>query len=168
VQGSSLGGPDDMSNAVLGLTRSFCSGAGSFCFSGGFKGSAQVLREGALFERILASYRDGEPPRSRIRHVVLVKIERLFRSSPLPTIPDSPRRKSGPRGGNISACFDAGTRRRARHPPQPMPARLRLSGRKGVLCLAFKHDEVGGWQLLGLQRCEPTCAPGPIPSPCLC
>jgi hypothetical protein len=47
-----------------------------------FKGSAQVLREGPLFERILAFYRGGEPPmrdaRSRIRHVVLVKIEKAL------------------------------------------------------------------------------------------
>jgi uncharacterized protein len=47
-----------------------------------FKGSAQVLREGALFERILAFYQGGEPPmkdaRSRIRHIVLVKIEKAL------------------------------------------------------------------------------------------
>ena len=47
-----------------------------------FKGSAQVLREGALFERILAFYQSGEPPmrdvRARIRHIVLVKIEKAL------------------------------------------------------------------------------------------
>ena len=47
-----------------------------------FKGSAQVLGEGALFERILAFYQVDEPPRrdarSRIRHIVLVKSEKAL------------------------------------------------------------------------------------------
>jgi uncharacterized protein len=45
-----------------------------------FKGSASVLREGAVFEDVLAFYERGDPPmrkaRARIRHVVLVKIEK--------------------------------------------------------------------------------------------
>jgi predicted pyridoxine 5'-phosphate oxidase superfamily flavin-nucleotide-binding protein len=47
-----------------------------------FKGSAQVLGEGTLFERILAFYQSGEPPmsdaRARIRHIVLVKIDKAL------------------------------------------------------------------------------------------
>lgn len=47
-----------------------------------FKGSAKVLAEGALFEEILAFYQNGEPPmpdaRARIRHIVLVKVERAL------------------------------------------------------------------------------------------
>jgi uncharacterized protein len=47
-----------------------------------FKGSAQVLEEGGLFDRILAFYQSGEPPlsdaRARIRHIVLVRIEKAL------------------------------------------------------------------------------------------
>jgi uncharacterized protein len=47
-----------------------------------FKGEGAVLTEGALFEQILAFYEDGAAPvrnaRSRIRSVVLVKVERAL------------------------------------------------------------------------------------------
>jgi uncharacterized protein len=47
-----------------------------------FKGSADVLADGALFEEILAFYQNGKPPmadaRERIRHIVLVKIDRAL------------------------------------------------------------------------------------------
>jgi len=46
-----------------------------------FKGEATVLTEGALFEQILASCENGAAPvqdaRSRIRSLVLVKVERV-------------------------------------------------------------------------------------------
>jgi uncharacterized protein len=47
-----------------------------------FKGAATVLTEGALFEDILGFYEHGEAPvrdaRARIRHVVLVRVERAL------------------------------------------------------------------------------------------
>ena len=47
-----------------------------------FKGSAEVMSEGALFEDILAFYQGGEAPmrdaRARIHHIVLVKIEKAL------------------------------------------------------------------------------------------
>ena len=47
-----------------------------------FKGSAEVLSEGALFEDILAFYQGGDSPmrdaRERIHHIVLVKIEKAL------------------------------------------------------------------------------------------
>ncbi len=47
-----------------------------------FKGTATVLTDGPLFERILGFYEHGETPvrdaRARIRHVVLVTVERAL------------------------------------------------------------------------------------------
>jgi predicted pyridoxine 5'-phosphate oxidase superfamily flavin-nucleotide-binding protein len=47
-----------------------------------FKGAATVLTDGALFDEIMAFYERGEAPvrdaRSRIRHIVMVKVERAF------------------------------------------------------------------------------------------
>ena len=47
-----------------------------------FKGEATVLTQGALFEQILAFYQNGTAPvqdaRSRIRSMVLVKVERAL------------------------------------------------------------------------------------------
>src|SRR5215216_1101740 len=81
----------------------------------------------ALFERILRVHQSGEPPmrdvRARIRHIVLMKIEKALRSSHPPTNSDSPTMKSGPSGGTTSAGFIAGMqRRRVPEPPQPKEA----------------------------------------------
>ena len=47
-----------------------------------FKGAAEVLTEGALFEQIMASYEAGDTPvrdaRARIRQVVLGTVERAL------------------------------------------------------------------------------------------